>query len=1108
MSIFRSIIPFLTIICFVTVAFAKDQIPLSITFSGAGERIAPVGIAKEFVFSIPQNYAGVVKRIAVDVDISHPNPDDLEIVLKPPQSFSIVLFAKGYALKPGAGRVTYDSSVSNRLENELSTLTGRETLGDWKVLIKDGVEANEGALHYLRLLIDYVPEKSIAGFNLNNSVQSLSLGADGYGAFGNLSVRNKYNLGGIQQVNGIGLQQDSTIYQSSLIVDGIAASALSLFKNNSQDVSPLVQKVSNNKYTSQFSLRDVQADLIQELLPENDEFVFRQQYHFYGSGIGASSLFFHRLINAKMSFPVIDETGIYNYVLSPESTKQQAPPIYILNQVDSYDANTNYVSVDFISKTSSLGYAVGEWFSFVPAFFQLGPEIYKPSKWIPDWNDSDGDGLTDLNAPGDFAICQGRATFISSSQPLNINFTIETRWGVASVNQIRSRYQDLPTPTVTPPPSAPFVVKPLPDIRLIQGENAQSIFNLDDYFDDLDTPRNNLQYWVESTQNLPFAIDENLVVSCDLTGDSPPREFGDSGKATFWVTDGVNSVSSSVAIKISSVRFQAMYAGPPVGWSPSDSQYQAPISLKARLKNDPIQMEKNWFWSPFSDLTSIQSTVQPDSTILLRGMPPAGIRKLSYIVKVDHQVEIPTPTGVPASTSTPLPSSTPSPRPAATPTSSPSPTFTPTRTPTATATRIPTPTYTQAPAPTRTPLPTVTPSPINTLTPTPPRQTPTPAPTPTIHVPCTDQFAVQVGAPISVDAGPVSIDPVQIDGSLALLVGNYLDGSTSVYRVTQSALEPITTIAGQFGLRESIGADVNGDGRVDVISLNTELQTLSVSTGGDSLFNSPVSISLADYALPLENSVSIESNIQALSRADLDGDGSDEIILRIADGILIYRWNGTTLETIQQVQIEGETHVMSVADFDGDGDVDIAIGVRNHQGDESLRIMKNDAGTFMQSVVLPLDVRIKGDSARQILIQDWTNDGLPDISVLTFSDALQIFKNRGSLQFEPLAAPAPFPPGVVESVAVSDFNKDGMLDIAALHQGQQGLSLFLACGEGMTFNGLKEIRLSSSAPALESFMLRAVDLDSDGDLDLVAARSLLDQLIVIRNLAESPGTKP
>ncbi|MBZ0258532.1 FG-GAP-like repeat-containing protein [bacterium] len=1083
-----------------TSLFAFSQSEISLKFSPVVPIQLPV-TGNDYTFSIPSSAftgkEGIVIDVAVLVDITHPNPSELTIWLKPPSSVSILLYQAGEPNPPGNGAVRYDAITSDRLHTELFTLAGRSTVGDWTLIVRDNMNGNTGTLNNWRLVVPYLKANQIAQFSVEANGQTLSLGADGYGAFGNLSKITDYKLGAEHGVfEPLGVNVGSTVYQSAMSLNNTILSGLHLFQD--RRLTPVnVTKSGENRYSSAFSINGLDVSLFQTLLVENSEFVLRQIYEFRKNGLTIPQFNMTRFMNAKLIYPGVDDTGILNYAYIYTPNDKAASPWFCFNQIDSLDDATNYVSMRGLSSAAKLtGISAGPWFEFLPLYMVRGNQVFNPSVWQADWNDNDLDGLTDLNEPLDAA--QALSWTITLSDAGNALFVVETHWGISSPRQIINQ---LIGPTPTPKPEnvlPPDWAVPLPDLRLIAGRDAGVLLDLDEYVEDPDTEQSMLSFAVQSDRGLPFVLNSDNQLSCDLTNFQTPPGFnrlGAQGTLTITASDGLHSASDVAVVKTSTFLLRHTLEGPPVGLSPGDGDEYV-FDLDQLIAADAVGSEVNWSVNTAFLPSGVNIFIDDGNIAHITGAAPDQISLLPFIARRP----------VDPSQATPVATVTPQPTATATATAFPTPTISPSATPlspTATPTRIPTrtPTLTPTSRPTSTPTLQPTATPVRS-TPTPTRTpgqlTPTPSPTPV----CSDAFRFDVLPGVESFAGPSAV--VFDAAQRRIFVSHYLDGSIAEYQVQNGALSLIQQLPGRLGLRDIALGDMNRDGRLDMIGLNTDEKEMVFYQGGESnSFTQSSSVSLTGETLPLENAITLSSNIQAIAAVDFDGDGNDEAVVRAAQSVLVYRWTPIGWSLLTRLDLDAQILRMTAADLDGDADADLVLGIRTAEHEE-VRTFKNENGQWSEAQSILTDLTIHGDYVKQLIVRDWTGDGAADLGVLLFSDTVHFYRGQEDATFALIKASAPFPPGVVDAMIPADYDGDGRIDVATLHRGINGLTIFMGCGDNFSFQRSIGVLVSANAPADETFMMAGFDADGDGDDDLMVVRSLADRLIFIENQAVNP----
>ena len=288
---------------------------------------------------------------------------------------------------------------------------------------------------------------------------------------------------------------------------------------------------------------------------------------------------------------------------------------------------------------------------------------------------------------------------------------------------------------------------------------------------------------------------------------------------------------------------------------------------------------------------------------------------------------------------------------------------------------------------------------------------------------------------------------------------------------------PITTPSewlsmGRSDLRASAGpravltADLNGDGRLDLLAVNSVANTISVLLGnGDGTFAAAV-----DYPAG--------SQPVAAALGDFSGDGNlDIVVANQGDNtVSVFLGNGQGAFAPGLPYPTGNSPVaVAAADINGDGTLDLVVA---NQADNTVSLLAGNAdGTFNAHVDYPA-----GPSPTALLAGDFNADGKLDMAVANdfVNGTVSVLLGNGDGTFKP---PVAYATGDSVAVAAADFNGDGKLDLAAVNQLAQTLSVLLGKGDGTFQPALtKLLELSPAGLAIG-------DLNADGTLDVAVANS-------------------
>ena len=259
----------------------------------------------------------------------------------------------------------------------------------------------------------------------------------------------------------------------------------------------------------------------------------------------------------------------------------------------------------------------------------------------------------------------------------------------------------------------------------------------------------------------------------------------------------------------------------------------------------------------------------------------------------------------------------------------------------------------------------------------------------------------------------------------------------------------------------------------------------------------------APLFLPAVTYFSGGGGAEAVAVADVNDDGRPDLIVANtctnsncdgSVGVLLGSGNGTFQTAVTYSSGGGFAVTVAVADVNGDGKLDLIVGNlcnnRNCSGSSQSGVgvlLGNGDGTFQAALTSPSG----GTPIRSVVVADVNRDGRPDLVVLNACASLAECSNPlhngrvGVLLGNGYGGFGLLPSHnsggrLPTSIAVADLNGDGNLDVVVANYFSDTVSVLLGRSDGTFKTGL-------TYSVHYAYSVAIADLDGDGKLDVVVA---------------------
>ncbi len=348
------------------------------------------------------------------------------------------------------------------------------------------------------------------------------------------------------------------------------------------------------------------------------------------------------------------------------------------------------------------------------------------------------------------------------------------------------------------------------------------------------------------------------------------------------------------------------------------------------------------------------------------------------------------------------------------------------------------------------------------------------------------------------------------DGIPDLAVTNNTDGTISIFLGKGDGTftpAPNSPIAATYSAKYIVVGDFNGDGKADLATQGANYQNvITVLLGnGDGTFAHPtkqvipVSAQYNPGALAAGdfNGDGISDLAVTIWTNNDEPYGDSDFVM-----ILLGNGDGTfTPSANVQLAIKDAPFSVSTGDFNRDGISDLA--AVNYRSNSMSILLGNGDGTFTQAANSPIAV---GSYPISVEPGDFNQDGIPDLAVVnsnyttSVTGSVTVLLGSGDGTFTP-ASNSPITVGILPScVRIGDFNGDGKADMAVANADSYTVTILLGGGNG-TFT------LAKNSPVnvgVNPESVAVADFNGDGISDFATANvSDTTDTVVLSQITET-----
>src|SRR5216684_5547948 len=231
-----------------------------------------------------------------------------------------------------------------------------------------------------------------------------------------------------------------------------------------------------------------------------------------------------------------------------------------------------------------------------------------------------------------------------------------------------------------------------------------------------------------------------------------------------------------------------------------------------------------------------------------------------------------------------------------------------------------------------------------------------------------------------------------------------------------------------------------------------------------------------------------QASPSSVAVGDFNADGVPDLAVANTDSnsVSVLLGNGDgTFQTAQSSAVETQPSSVAVGDFNGDGVPDLAVANSGAPNGSVSVLLGNGDGSFQTARSFGA-----GIWPSSVAVGDFNADGVPDLAVANRgSNDVSVLLGNGDGRFQ---AARSFAVGsALVSVAVGDLNGDGVPDLAATKGNSNDVSVLLGNGDG-SFQAPRDFGVGA-----RPFSVAVSDFNGDGVVDLAVADSAAIEVSIL-----------